>query len=350
MRKFLRSLLQIIGGIVIAVGCVAALLSSMVVCAMLIAWAHDGRLLANDKPILTKGTAVLAASSVVVWLTAWLHRRFGESGDNTFRIVRSRSGQSEKISGGVFDLVFFVGLGAGLWAVIPPSQFRIPIVTGWLLIGFAGIHAHIFLHELGHLSIAWALGFNLRALHAGTGPLLYAKTLRTGMRIVWRAWPLGGFAFATDPRGKNLRLRQSLFVAGGPLMDGAILFVGYRLGTQTWGSLGEAFTRNAGSLVAGALLLHVCAAALTGIVPHTVWIGGRRLHTDGWLLLRPWLAPKGVIGFSGDPSWLDALRLLRPPAGTNKPSLMSAVSEVRMPQASFRELQARLRSGLRQQR
>jgi hypothetical protein len=315
---------------------------------MLIAWAHDGRLLAIDKPILTKGTAVLAASSAVVWLTAWLHRRLGEKGDNTFRIVTSRSGRSEEVSGGVFELLFFVCMGTGLFAVIPPSPLRIPIVMVWLFAGFAGIHAHIFLHELGHLSIAWGLGFNLRGLHAGTGPLLWATTFRSGMRFVWRAWPLGGFAFATDPRRKNLRLRQSLLVAGGPLMDGAILFAGYRLIIQTCGSLGEAFTRNAGSFVAGALLAHVCATALNGIFPHAAWIGDRRLHTDGWLLLRTWLAPKGVLGFSGDPSWLEALRLLPPPAASNKSSLASAVSEVRVPPASFRDLQARLRSGLRQ--
>ncbi|MEY2537377.1 MAG: hypothetical protein QOG67_1117 [Verrucomicrobiota bacterium] len=347
MRKLLRSLLQLIGGIVIAAGCVAGLVSGTVVSAMLIAWAHDGRLLENDGPILAKGTAVLAAASAIVLLAAWLYRRFGESDDTTFRIVTSRPGRSEKISGGVFELLFFACLGALLLGIIPPGPLRIPIVIGWLFAGFAGIHAHILLHELGHLSIAWALGFNLRSLHAGTGPLLCATTLRTGTRFVWRAWPLGGFAFATDPRGKNLRLRQSLVVAGGPLMDGAILFAGCRLIIQTCGSLGDALTRNPGSLVAGLMLVHVCATAINGLVPHAVWIDDRRLHTDGWLLLRTWLAPKGVIGFSGDPSWLDALPMLHPPAGENKPSLVSGVSEVRVPASSFRDLQARLRSALR---
>jgi hypothetical protein len=348
MRKFIRPLLQLIGFIVIAAGFVIGVLSGVFVTAMLIAYAHDRRLMAGEPQMLVKATILLVASSAVVWLTGWLHKRFGKSEDESFRIVPSRSGRPERLSGAVFEILFFVVLASRLWAVIPAGQLRITVIIGWLFAGFAGLHTHILLHELGHLSIAWALGFNLRGIQGGTGPLLYAATWRKGVRFVWRTWPLGGLALATDPRRKHLRLRQSLFVAGGPLMDSAILFAGYILITKTYGSFGSAFTRNAGSFVAAAVLVHVGAAALGGLIPHTVWIGGRRLHTDGWLLLRTWLAPKGVIGFSGDSSWMNALQLL-PAAAANKPSLMSAVAEVQMPQASFGALQARLRSGFRPQ-
>jgi hypothetical protein len=130
-------------------------------------------------------------------------------------------------------------------------------------------------------------------------------------------------------------------------VDGAILFAGYRLMAQTWEGLSDAFTHNAGSFVACLLLLRIGVTALTGLAPRNAWVDGRRLATDGSLLLQTWLAPKGVIGFAGDPSWRDALRWLAPSATTTESALSSPPSQSEMASASFNQLQARLRAPLR---
>lgn len=346
-RKVVRWFLQIFGVIVVAAASVASLLSGVVVAAMLVAWGHDGPLMENEKPILGKAAALLLASSVILGLAGWLYRRFAPEGDNTGRVVPSAADQSQNRSGAVFEIVFFVALATGLWTHVGPGPARIPLVLGWMIAAFTAIHAHIFLHEFGHLFTAWALGFHLRALQVGTGPLLYGSPGAGRFRITWRAWPICGFAGATDPKRKNLRFRQSLFVAGGPFVDAVVLFALYRVITQTCGGLGNAFSHNAGTLVAATLLLRIGAIALTGVVPHTVWIDGRRLRTDGSLLLWTLLAPKGTIGFTGNSSWLDALEWFSPNAEANKPALLPLGSEGGTPSVSFREVQARLRAPLR---
>jgi Peptidase family M50 len=344
MRKAVRLLLHGLSVVVIAAVTVTGLFAAAVVAGMVIACLQDGRFVGSDKPILGKAAAVLLASSLILGLTGWIYRRFAREGDATCRVVPSRTGRPERATNAVFEIVFFVALATWLWTMISPGPFRIPLLVGWITAGFVAIHVHVFLHESGHLLLGWALGFRLRALHVGTGPLLYASAGRAQVRLVWRVWPLCGFAFATDPKGRSPRLRQSLFVAGGPLMDAAILFAGYRLIVQGCGSLGEAWTHSAGTFVAAALLMRVGVAALSGLVPHKAWIDGRSVRTDGALLLQTWLAPKGVVGFTGDPSWNDALQWLPPISETTKRSLLP---EFETPGATFREVQSRLQGPLR---
>jgi hypothetical protein len=175
VRKFVQLLLRALAVVVIASASVTGLLSLAVVSGLVIAWMHDGRLLGPDKPILAKAAAVLLASSLILGLTGSLYRRFAREGDDTCRVVPSRTGQQETVHGAVFEVLFFVALAAGLWTRILPGPLRIPLLVGWMITGFAAVHAHILLHEFGHLFVARALGFRLRALHAGTGPLLYAS-------------------------------------------------------------------------------------------------------------------------------------------------------------------------------
>lgn len=349
MGKFLRSLLQILCTLTIAVGCVTGLCSLLLVGAMLLGWAHDGRLVAHEARLLTKSVAVLVPSSLVIWLAGFLYRRFIAMGDDSFRLVRSSSGRQERSANGVFDILFFAVFATVLFGLIPASPLRIPTLIAWLLVAFVGLHAHIFLHEFGHLFLAAILRFKLAELHVGLGTMLAAKRLPGGVRIVWRLWPLGGFAHASDRGGKNPRIRQSLFVIGGPLADVTVLALGYGLITRIWGGFGEALTRSPGGFVTAALLFRVFVTVLNGLIPQTVWIGGRTLRSDAWLLWRTWFAPRGVIGFAGDPSWLDVLSLLRSPdpdaqlAGRSSYTASGTASEP----VSFRTQQLRLQSRIR---
>lgn len=81
-------------------------------------------------------------------------------------------------------------------------------------------------------------------------------------------------------------MRQLMFVSAGPLIDLILisaLFVGL---TIMCGSLTEAFTRGVNGIIVFLLFWWTVISAISGLIPHRVNIGGRKLWTDGyWILL-----------------------------------------------------------------
>lgn len=343
MRKAFRSLFRFLVAFVIGVGCVAALLSGLIVIAMLIGWMHDGKLHSYERPVLIKAVFILVPSVVVTGVMGWIYRRFNPKDAESFRLLQSQPTRLKH--GSILILLPFAGaFGSVMWGMIPPGPWRVPILAMWMVVGVIALHAHILLHELGHFLAAWGLSFRFRALYVGTGPLLASIPLARG-QLIWRMCPSGGFVNAFDSRHRNRRLRQTIFIAGGPIMDALVLLVSYRLITMTWGNFGLAFAHSTGSFVASILFFWVLFIAIGGVIPQTVMIGERKLKTDGALLVRTWLAPKGAVGFTGDPSWLEALPLLQSAAGNGKPAGWTGSQGA--PGISFRDSQSRLRSRLR---
>jgi hypothetical protein len=344
MRKAFGSLLQFIVAVAIGVGCVGALLSGMVAAAMVVGWIHDGKLHEYERPILVKSVSIFLASTVAIGVIAWLYRRFNPDDAKSLRLVESRRVRSD--SGSHVVLIALTAAFAWLvWGMIPAGPFRIPILAMWTIAGLLAFHTHIVLHELGHFLAARVLGFWVRGLYVGTGPLLASIPLARG-ELVWRLWPLFGFVSAFDPRHRNHRIRQTVFIASGPLMDALVLGGSYCLIMTVWGDFSGAFTHSTGSFVISLMFFQVLLTAVGGVLPRTVVIGGRKLQTDGALLLKTWLAPKGVVGFTSDPSWLEALPLLQPAPGNGE--TRAEFGGIRITSGvSFLESQLRLRSRLR---
>ena len=318
---------------------------------MLIVWSQEGKLLTDDKQILAKAAVWLLGSCFFVYATWWLRCRAGGKRDHSFTLVQSTSGASEKLFQEISEIILFVVLAVWLWAIIPGNAFiKIPRVAGWLAVGFFGMHARILLHELGHLIGAWLVGLNLRKIQVGVGPLVWSCSLANGLRCEWRAWSRGGFVLATHRNNKGFRARQSLFVAAGPLADMLVLWSAYRLIIHTFGSLAVAFAHGTGGLLVSVLFWTTLVSAVSGLVPHMVWIGNNRMWSDGYLLLRLWTASReGISELASHPDWRRALELLQsehPRQEISSEVIDSEAHEYLDTLQAFQQQQARLGSPL----
>ena len=352
MKSVLRFLFQSVCLFLVAAGSLAALLASCAISAMLIAWYQEGALQTTDHQILARAAQWLLGSCVLVGVAWQLRRRTiaNNAHDDTFKLVQSESGRPEKLVQEVFEILFFVFLAIGLWGLIPGSAvIKVPTVAGWLTVGFLGMHARIFLHELGHLVAARLLGLDLRKIQVGVGPLLWSHTLASGVFCEWRFSPEGGFVLASHRSTESFKARQSLFVTAGPLADILILWCSHRIITRAFGGLGAAFTHSSGGLIVFALFWWTAMSAVTGLVPLKVWMGHRRVWSDGYWLLRLWTASKeGMKELASNPEWRAALELLRASRPDGKVIVVEPEGPGSRPGSSltFQQQQAQLASRL----
>lgn len=135
----------------------------------------------------------------------------------------------------------------------------------------------IFIHELGHFSVAKAFDVHVQEFALGFGPVLLGFQ-RGETRYNWRAVPLGGFVRmagmedgdAADPRGFNKKpvYARALVIAAGPVMNfvlaallhsGFLYFVGVASDTPV---LGEVPVRCSSAQVEPAVTCPAYAAGL----------------------------------------------------------------------------------------
>lgn len=288
MQKMLRFVGQSACILLVAAGLLAALFATFCLGAMAFVWTQEGALLPTDRTILAAGVKWLLGSGVLVGAAWWLRCKIGtKTGDNSFRLVESKSGRLEKLVQRVSGFAFVIWLASQLWARDPGSVFTTgPMVAGWITLGFLGLHAHIALHEMGHLAAAWLLRLSPQKIQVGVGPLLWSRAFANGLLCEWRAWPHGGFVLAPERRTEGYRTRQSLYIAGGPLADLLILWTTYQLIQHAFGGLGASFSHGPGGLMFFAFFWLTAFSAIGGLLPRQVSLGPNKMWTDGYLLLR----------------------------------------------------------------
>jgi membrane-associated protease RseP (regulator of RpoE activity) len=85
-------------------------------------------------------------------------------------------------------------------------------------------------HELGHYVVARRLGIPVKLFAIGTGPVLWQRTLASGMRVELRAFPVGlavGVPGRRDEAGRPRRsIGQEMALAAGGAAASALLTVG----------------------------------------------------------------------------------------------------------------------------
>jgi hypothetical protein len=313
VKKALQFLFQILCLFLAGAGALAALLTGCFIAVMGIVWFREGALLLEDKQMLAKAVPWFLGSGVFMCITWWLGRQTGGKRDDSFRLVKSSGGRSEELVQQASQVIFFVVSAIYLWATIPGnSTLKVPMIAGWLIFGYLGLHLRILLHELGHFLVAWSLRFAMRKIQVGVGPRLWACSFANGLLCELRAWPHGGFVFATPRSSRNFRARQFLFVAAGPLTDALILWSAYQLILYSFGGLAAAFVHGAGGLIASVLFWFTAMSAVGGLIPQTVWIGGNKLRSDGYLLFQLCISSHvGPAGFPLNPNWKEALELFQ---------------------------------------
>jgi hypothetical protein len=289
VKHIFRFLLEAICSVLMAVGFLAALVASFFIIGVVAIWCQEGALQDTDRKMFVSAAEWLAASSLLAGTILWLRHRFivNKSGDAGFRLVKSLSRQEERLVQQISDKFLIALLAMWLWVVVPGNAFiKISITAGWVLVAFLGLHVWILAHELGHLVAAWILGLNLQKIQVGVGDLLWGRTLSTGLRCEWRASPRRGLVIATQRHSAGFRVRQWLFVAGGPLVDAFVVWSGYIFLTRVFGQLGAAFRDGANGVTLSALFCLIALSAIGNLVPHTVWLGNQKVWTDGYWLFR----------------------------------------------------------------
>lgn len=87
----------------------------------------------------------------------------------------------------------------------------------------------VFIHELGHLLAALAVGLPLSSMTIGTGPLVWGRCF-SGVWLRIRAIPL--FGIVTTCWNSKRPWKNATLAAGGPLADVVGFIVTYALGLE----------------------------------------------------------------------------------------------------------------------
>lgn len=298
VKKILRFVSQAACILLVAAGSLAALAASFCLVAMLIVWFQEGALQPADRTIVAWGVQWLLGSGVLIAVAWWVRGKIvpNQTTDRSFRLVEAKPGRVEKLVERIWGFIFVTWLAAQLWAREPGSAFTtVPRVAGWITLGFLGLHAHIALHELGHLVAAWLLRLSPQKVQVGVGPLIWSRAFANGLLCEWRAWPNGGLVFAPDRRTEGFRTRQSLVVAAGPLADLLVLWSTYQLIQHAFGGLRASFSHGPGGLMFFVFFWLMVLLAIVSLVPRPVRIDRETMWTDGFLLL--WLWTGSSLGF-----------------------------------------------------
>jgi Peptidase family M50 len=208
--------------------------------------------------------------------------------------VKARPGRLNEPSQGAWILMLLAMAMSLLWPVVHgSSSVRILSTAGWLCLIFLGAHLQIFLHELGHLLVAWSLRFRSRKIQVGAGRALWSGTFASGFQFEWRLWPEAGLLWAHNLTTRNYRVRHSLFIAGGPMMDALIVSLGYMLIFR--GKPEGVFAGTPGSIVVGLLFVWTAIGLAGNLIPRTVWVRGQELRSDGNILWTLWTSSNRQI-------------------------------------------------------
>lgn len=133
----------------------------------------------------------------------------------------------------------------------------------------------VFIHELGHLCVAWLVGWKPLSLTIGSDQ---SRTIfRIGdLRFNLGTFTLGGRARAVPLTSSLFRLKRLLFVAGGPAASIALAVVLWKLmNSESWLSLSAWWAETTVYFTFIAMWLCFCS-----LIPMTIRRGGRYIPND----------------------------------------------------------------------
>jgi len=194
--------------------------------------------------------------------------------------------------GGLFSLYFllFVAIMGGLFAAFDQKT-----MIGALLLNLALLQILVFLstvlHELGHLAGAQLAGLRVFGIEIGWGRCI-ADFYTGPLRWQVRALPFGGMAYATMRETASYRLRQSLFVIGGPMVNVVLIIIA--IGSfNTDERLNDVIAQG----LSPGMMLFVANAALlaSSLWPQESSRSHGQVPNDALLLWRIWKQPESEI-------------------------------------------------------
>lgn len=129
---------------------------------------------------------------------------------------RTGNGPSRRFTHGWFDVIFFVFvLGIIAYNIgITPIAHTVTWLLKWLLL----LYVAMFVHELGHFIMTRIMGYKVRLMLLGSGPVL--KVFRLGrFFLVVKLLPFAGLIHPEITLAKNVRKKFACIVLAGPLIN-----------------------------------------------------------------------------------------------------------------------------------
>lgn len=140
----------------------------------------------------------------------------------------------------------------------------------------------VVVHELGHASMAWLLGWRVRRIVIGLNREVW-RTNFGGCRVEWRLLPLGGYVLPSPGNLIAPRLKNALIYAAGPGVE--LLLLGVLVL-----ALGPAvfldYSEDLGVVALKALALVILYGAITNLIPLPITVGGKFAVSDGLGIIR----------------------------------------------------------------
>ena len=169
------------------------------------------------------------------------------------------------VIGAVFVLISGSGVG---WLFLAAGTFQL-----------VGIPL-AYLHELGHVAAAIALRMSVFQINLGSmGKPLWEKNIGS-CEIVVRKALYGGYVVVLPRTRRLLRMRVALITLGGPTTDFLVLVV------AVFGILPHVENNWFAKWLVAIFVFYNLISLFWTLVPHRIWLAGRRTPNDGLLILQ----------------------------------------------------------------
>lgn len=199
-----------------------------------------------------------------------------------------RDSESSQYRVSLWLFVFTTTAGVAFTLLDQGRKFGLTLLNLSLLQIF--IFLSTILHELGHILAARLVGLRVFGIEIGYGRII-ADFRFAGLRWQFRGLPFGGSAHAYQRSTNFYRLKDTLFILGGPATNA--LLVVFLAATREQEGLFPRFTE--GLAPQNMLLLANAALLIYSLVPTKVRSSYGEIPNDALLLWQTWRQPKEAI-------------------------------------------------------
>jgi hypothetical protein len=201
-----------------------------------------------------------------------------------------QNAKETKVLKAVFWIPIFLGLIGVFLTLLHPGSRATTLMINFMFIAIGGIVVS-FMHEMGHAIVGKLAGFRIFALEIGIGQLAL-EFKRFGIRWRLRKVPLGGRVFGLPLDIRGFRLRQTLFVLGGPMVTAILFLLAWKC---RWVDLMLDQTRFSGLQPMRLLLIMNGAVLIACFVPHRASGPEGRIPNDALNIWLTWkLTPQTI--------------------------------------------------------
>lgn len=194
--------------------------------------------------------------------------------------------EDRNYTGLILSYVSLVIAGFLLLFFLPQLSLGVLLLNICAVLAF--VLASTIIHEFGHVLAGRSVGFRIFAVEIGWGRVV-AEFFLWKMRMRFRSILFGGFVRGVPKEIRHYRLRESIFIMGGPLANALLIWLGFEL---LW--IDEVFESGLfqGFIPVRMLMLSNAVMLIYSLFPHEMNTQHGKSGNDMLLLWRTWRQPE----------------------------------------------------------